>query len=107
MRRMRALKSITGALFATLYAIAFIAAYVDYRANIGQWLADLGLILVAMPFVLTMRFLSGGSFGMTGEDTLTLLAAALFCCTLAFAVGSALGWLARALFRLARGRRPA
>jgi hypothetical protein len=107
MRRMRALKSITGALFATLYAIAFIAAYVDYRANIGQWLADLSLILVAMPFVLTMRFLSGGSFGMTGEDTLTLLAAALFCCALAFAVGSALEWLARALFRLARGRRPA
>ena len=101
---MRVLKSITGALFAALYAIAFIAAYVDYRANIGQWLADLALILVAMPFVLTMRFLSGGAFNMTGEDTLTLLAAALFCCALAWVVGSALEWLARALFRLARGR---
>ena len=104
---MRRLRSITGALFAALYAVAFIAAYVDYRANIGQWLADLGLILVAMPFVLTMRFLSGGAFNMTGEDTLTLLAAALFCCALAFAAGALLEWLARALFRLARGRRSA
>jgi hypothetical protein len=101
---MRVLKSITGALFAALYGIAFIAAYIDYRANIGQWLADLGLILVAMPFVLTMRFLSGGAFNMTGEDTLTLLAAALFCCALAWLVGALLEWLARALFRLARGR---
>jgi hypothetical protein len=104
---MRALKSITGALFAALYAIAFIVAYVDYRGNVGQWLADIWLILVAMPFVLTMRFLSGGAFNMTGEDTLTLLAAALFCCALAFAVGALLEWAARALFRLARGRRSA
>ena len=104
---MRALKSITGAIFAALYAIAFVAAYVDYRAHSDQWLADLGLILVAMPFVLTMRFLSGGAFNMTGEDTLTLLAGALFCCALAFAAGALLEWLARALFRLARGRRPA
>jgi hypothetical protein len=101
---MRPLKSIVGALFAALYAIAFIVAYVDYRNHIGQWLADLGLILVAMPFVLTMRFLAGGSFDMAGEDSAKLLGAALFCCALAWIVGSALEWVARALFRLARGR---
>jgi hypothetical protein len=103
---MRPLKSIVGAVFAALYGAAFVAAYVDYRAHIGQWLppADLGLILVAMPFVLTMRFLAGGSFDMAGEDNLKLLAAALFCCALAWAVGSAVEWMARAIFRLARGR---
>jgi hypothetical protein len=101
---MKTLKSITGALFAALYAAAFVVAYVDYRNHVGQWLADIGLILVALPFVLTMRFLSGGSFDMTGEDSLKLLAAALFCCALAWVIGAMLEKIARAIFRLARGR---
>jgi hypothetical protein len=103
---MRALKSITGAVFAALYAIAFVAVYVDYRNHIGQWLADLGLILIALPFVLTMRFLSGGSYDMSGDDTLKLVAAAVFCCALAFVAGAALEWLVRAAVRRLR-RRPA
>jgi hypothetical protein len=101
---MKALKSITGAAFAALYAIAFVAAYVDYRQHVGQWLADLGLILVALPFVLTMRFLSGGSYDMTGDDSLKLVAAVVFCCALVWIVGAALEWLVRAAFRRLRGR---
>lgn len=101
---MRPLKSIFGALLAALYAMAFVYAYVDYRNHVGQWFADTGLILVALPFVLTMRFFSGGSFDMTGEDSLKLAAAALFCCALAWVIGSALEWAARAIFRRARGR---
>jgi hypothetical protein len=102
---MRPLKSITGAIFAGLYAVAFVAAYIDYRVHVGQWLADLGLILIALPFVLTMRFLSGGSFDLTGEDSLKLLAGAAFCCALAWVVGVMLGWFARVIFRRARGHR--
>ena len=102
---MRPLKSITGAAFAALYGVAFVAAYVHYRGHVGEWFADLGLVLLALPFTLTMRFLAGGSFDMTGEDGLKLLAAALFCCALAFAIGGALEWIGRAIFRLARGRR--
>ena len=104
---MRALRSLTGAAFAAAYAIAFVVAYFDYRAHLGQWLADLELILVALPFVMTMRFLNGGSYDMTGEDSLKLLAAAAFCCALAFAAGCALEWVARAAFSLARRRPPA
>jgi hypothetical protein len=101
---MRPLKSITGAVFAALYAVAFVAAYVDYRHHADQWFADTGLIFVALPFVLTMRFLSGGSFNMTGEDSYKLLAAALFCCALVWAIGSVLGWIARLIFRRTRGK---
>jgi hypothetical protein len=101
---MKALRSITGAAFAALYAIAFVAVYVDYRNHLGQWLADLGLILIALPFVLTMRFLSGGSYDMSGDDSLKLVAAAIFCCALAYIAGAALGWLVRAAFRRLRGR---
>jgi hypothetical protein len=102
---MRPLKSITGAVLAALYATALVAAYVDYRSHAGEWFADLGLIVLALPFVLTMRLLAGGSFDMTGEDRLKLLAAALFCCALAWVIGSALEWVARTIIRLAHGRR--
>jgi uncharacterized membrane protein YfcA len=103
---MRSPKSIVGALFAALYAAAFVAAYAHYRGHAGEWFADLALVLLALPFTLTMRFLAGGSFDMTGDDSLKLLAAALFCCALAYAIGGALEWITRAIFRLARGRRP-
>ena len=103
---MKHLRSIVGAAFATLYAIAFIVAYVYYRNHIGEWFppADFSLIMVALPFVLTMRALAGGSFDLGGEDTLKLAAAALFCCALAWIVGSVLEWIARAIFRAARSR---
>jgi hypothetical protein len=103
---MKPLRSIVGAAFAALYAIAFIVAYVYYRNHIGEWFppADFSLILVALPFVLTMRALAGGSFDLGGEDTFKLAAAALFCCALAWIVGSALEWIARTIFRAARSR---
>jgi hypothetical protein len=101
----RLLKSILGAIFAALYAIGFVAAYVDYRAHVGQWFADLGLIFVVLPFVLAMRFLSGGSFNLTGEDSPKLLAGALFCCALAWVIGAAFEWILRTIFRIARTRR--
>jgi hypothetical protein len=102
---MKLFKSIVGAALAVVYAAAFVAAYVDYRGHVGEWFADLGLILLALPFVLTMRLLAGGSFDMTGEDRLKLVAAALFCCALAWVVGSVLEQIGRAIFRLARGPR--
>jgi hypothetical protein len=95
---MGTLKSVTGAALAALYALAFVVAYVDYRDHAGQWLADIWLILVALPFVLTMRTLTGG-FALTGDDTGKLLLAAAFCCTLAFAFGAALEALIRTLIR--------
>ena len=102
---MKHLRSVVGAVFAALYAIAFIVAYVYYRNHIGEWFppADFSLILVALPFVLTMRALAGGSFDMGAEDTFKLAAAALFCCALAWIVGSLLEGIARAIFRVLRG----
>ena len=99
---MRFWRSITGAIFAALYAAAFIAAYVDYVNKSGQWLADILLVLTAMPFVLTMRALSGGSFNFGGSDTAMVVAAALFCCALAWLVGAALEAAVRSVIRVAR-----
>jgi hypothetical protein len=103
---MRAARSIVGALLAALYAIGFVALYVDYLQHVGQWFADFKLILISLPFVLTLRFLNGGSFDLTGEDSLKLLGAALFGSALAYIVGALLQAVGSALFRLA-GRRSA
>jgi hypothetical protein len=101
---MRAARSIVGALLAALYAMAFAALYLDYLQHAGQWFADFKLILISLPFVLTMRFVNGGSFDLTGEDTLRLLGAALFGCVLAYILGALLQAVVRALVHLARGR---
>jgi hypothetical protein len=101
------LRSVTGAALAALYGVSFAAVYVDYRGHVGEWFADLGLIVIALPFVATMRVLSGGAFAMTGEDSGKLLAAAVFCCLLAFAIGAALEGIVRAVLRrVARSAAP-
>jgi hypothetical protein len=105
---MRMFKSIIGALLASLYALAFAAAYVDYLNKTGGWFADLWLVLIALPFTLTMRFLAGGVYGFTGADTGKVALAALFCCALAWIVGAVLEKIIRVAFgairRAVRGR---
>ena len=72
---MRRLRSWTGAVFAALYALAFIALYVDYVRRAGTWFADLPLSLAALPFTLLMRALNGGSFAFGGDMTGRVIAA--------------------------------
>ena len=101
---MRALKSALGAALAALYALAFIAAYVDYLGKAGRWFADLWLLLAALPFTLTMRALAG-SYDFSGDETARVAAAAAFCCALAYIAGAIVEALLRGVFRLATGRR--
>ena len=75
---MNRLKSWTGAAFAAVYALAFIALYVDYVRRSGTWFADLPLSLIALPFTLVMRTLNGGSFDFGGDMTGRVIAAGLF-----------------------------
>jgi hypothetical protein len=101
----RFLKSFTGAFFALLYGLAFIAAYVDYLNKSGEWLADIFLVLIALPFTFAMRFLSGGSYDFGGADTGRIVAAALFCCALAWLLGALLEYGVRIIARAVRGKR--
>jgi hypothetical protein len=101
LRRTAAANSTTGAALAALYAAAFVAAYVDFRGKAGQWLADIWLVLIALPFTATMRWLAGGSYDFSGDATARVIAAAVFCCALAYAIGALLETAVRALFRLA------
>ena len=96
---MKRLWSWTGAVLASVYALAFVALYVDYVRRAGTWFADLPLTLAALPFTLVMRALNGGSFAFGGDMTGRVIAAGLSGSALAYLagliVGSLLGFLVR------------
>jgi hypothetical protein len=98
------MKSATGGVFAALYAAAFAAAYVEFLRKAGQWFADIWLALVALPFTLTMRWLAGGSYDFSGDATAKVIAAAAFCCALAYLAGALVEAVLRAVFRFATRR---
>jgi hypothetical protein len=100
---MRWLRSWTGVVFAALYALAFLALYVDYLLRAGTWFADLPLALVALPYTLVMRALSGGDYAFGGDMSGRVLAAGLFCVALAYVAGLILERVVRALGRLVWG----
>jgi hypothetical protein len=99
---MKRLWSWTGLALAALYALAFVALYIDYLRRAGTWLADLPLALAALPFTLTMRALNGGSYAFSGDATARVIAAALFCSALAYVAGLVAETIVRAAVGAAR-----
>ena len=97
---MKRLRSWTGAVFAALYALAFLALYFDYLRRAGSWFADLPLTLAALPFTLTMRALNGGSFAFGGDMTWRVVAAGAFGAALCYLAGLIVESAARALVRV-------
>ncbi len=103
---MRRLGSWTGAAFAALYALAFIALYVDYIRRAGTWFADLPLSMAALPFTLVMRALNGGSYAFGGDMTGRVIAACLFGAALGYLAGLIVETIVRFVARLALRTRP-
>jgi hypothetical protein len=103
---MMRLRSWTGVAFAAVYALAFIALYIDYAVRAGTWFADLPLSLAALPFTLVMRELNGGSFAFGGDMTGRVIAAGLFGSALAYLLGLIVATIVRLLARLALRTRP-
>ena len=98
---MKRLKSWTGAVFAAVYALAFLGLYIDYVRRSGTWFADLPLSLIALPFTLAMRALNGGSFAFGGDMTGRVIAAGLFGSALAYLAGLIVETIVRLLAQLA------
>jgi len=91
-----------GFAFAALYLVAFVLEYLDYLRHRGTWLADLGLDLLAIPYVLVGRVLTmSATFELHGFQPWGLVPAALFCALLAYVLGAALQY---AFVRVRRGR---
>jgi hypothetical protein len=89
------MKSATGALFAALYALAFAVAYFLYIRRASEFFADGPLMLVALPYTLTVLKLFG-SVDLSGDNPKSVAVAALFCMLLAYAIGAMLEKLVRA-----------
>jgi hypothetical protein len=102
---MRAARSYLGVGLAALYAAGFAVAYWLYAQEPGQFLSDLWLSLAAIPYILTTRAFAGSS-DFAADSIGEVLAAAAFCCALAYVAGALIEFLLRGAFRLAmRGRR--
>ena len=85
---MRFWRSPVGFTFAALYLVAFVLEYLDYLRHRGTWLADLGLDLLAIPYVLVGRALTmSATFELHGFQPWGLVPAALFCALLAYLLG--------------------
>jgi hypothetical protein len=101
-RRRRVWVSLLGAVLAALYLAAIVAGYAIYLQHAGEWFADTTLLLIAIPFTWTMNALTSGAFSMTGDETLKVVIATLFCAALAYIGGAALEGILRMLWRAAR-----
>ena len=99
-RRRRAWISVLGAILAALYLAAIAFGYVSYLQRAGQWFADTTLLLIALPFTWTMDVLTSGAFSMSGDETVKVLIAALFCAALAYVAGAIVEGLVRGLWRV-------
>src|ERR1700730_11696277 len=97
---MKRLWSWTGAVFAAVYGLAFVALYVDYVRRSDAWFADLPLSLAALPFTLVMRALNGGSFDFGGSMTGRGLPAGLCGAALAYIAGLIVETIVRFVVRL-------
>ena len=81
-------RATTGLVFAAIYLVAYAAAYLDYRQHRGAWMADLWLAILAVPFTLVGRLLSGDStFQFEAREPFSLLVAA-FLLDVAYALGA-------------------
>ncbi len=88
------MRSWLGGLFALLYALAFLAAYiVNYRG--ADWTAPQWLFWVALPYTTTMLKLFG-EVDFSSDSLTAIATAAAFCCLLAYVAGA----LAQAVLRL-------
>jgi hypothetical protein len=103
---MGAARSYLGAALAALYAVGFVVAYWLWAQAGGAFLSDLWLNLVALPYALTVRAIAGSS-DFAADSIGEVLAAAAFCCALAYVAGALIEFLLRGAWRLARRTRRA
>lgn len=82
-------RSKTGLVLVILYWIACAAAWVDYSSHRGQFLADILLVLLTVPFILLGGLIAGESSGFDklGDSPALLISAILFCSILIYAFG--------------------
>jgi hypothetical protein len=88
---MRFWRSPVGWVFVALYVGIFVVAYLDYLRYRGTWMADLGLVVLVMPYIFVGRLVTlDPSFDLHGSQPWGFVPAVLFCILLAYCLGAGL-----------------
>jgi hypothetical protein len=96
-------RSKVGWVLAALYVVIFAVAYADYLRKQGTWLADLGLGVLVIPYILAGRLITlDPTFEFHGDQPWALVPALICCTALAYFFGLALD---RSLRRISVGLR--
>ncbi len=104
---MGVLRSKLGWAFVVLYVVGFITVYYRVRPHQGTFVYDLGLDLLALPYILVVGrlLLQQPTFALHAHEPWGLVPAVVFCSGLLLLAGAGLERAGRAVSRRVRSRR--
>ena len=102
---MAVLRSKVGWALVAIYVVAFIAVYFEVQDHRGTFLYDIGLDLLALPYILLVGrlFLQQPTFAVHAHEPWGLVPAVVFCSGLVLLAGAG---LERAVRSIGERRRP-
>ena len=106
---MGVLRSKVGWALVVVYVVGFITVYAHVLPHRGTFLYDIGLDLLALPYILVVGrlLLQQPTFAVHAHEPWGLVPAVIFCSGVVLLVGAGLERVVRALWaRVLRGRRP-
>jgi len=103
---MRVLRSKLGWALVVIYVVAFITVYRDVQDHRGTILYDLGLDLLALPYILVVGrlFLHQPTFAVHAHEPWGLVPAVIFCSGVVLLVGAGLEHAVRAVGKRRRSQ---
>jgi hypothetical protein len=101
------LRSKLGWALVVIYVVAFMTVYSHVQAHRGTFLYDIGLDLLALPYILVVGRLLQPTFEVHAHEPWGLVPAVIFCSGVVLLTGAGLERAVRALWAVVvRGRRP-
>ena len=93
------LRSKLGWALVVIYLVGFITVYLHVRAHRGTFVYDIGLDLLALPYILIVGrlLLQEPTFAVHAHEPWGLVPAVVFCSALILLAGAGLGHLARSI----------
>jgi hypothetical protein len=106
---MGVLRSKVGWALVVVYVVAFITVYAHVQEHRGTFLYDIGLDLLALPYILVVGrlLLQQPTFAVHAHEPWGLVPAVIFCSGFVLLVGAGLERAVRRLFRRAADNTPA
>lgn len=103
---MAVLRSKVGWALVVIYVVAFITVYAHVRDHRGTWVYDIGLDVLALPYILVVgRLLLGQpTFAVHAHEPWGLVPAVVFCSAIVLLIGAGLEGAVRRVVKRRRSR---